>query len=134
MILASSYPLLEVFWTMLIFFGFVVWLWILFTVFVDIFRRHDTSGWIKVLWIVFIVILPYLGAFVYLIAEHKGMSERALAQQKEAKAQFDQYVQDAAGSSSDPTAQIAKAKQLLDSGAITQAEFDQVKQKALAAT
>ncbi len=134
MILASSYPLLEVFWTMLIFFGFVVWLWILFTVFVDIFRRHDTSGWIKVLWIVFIVILPYLGAFVYLIAEHKGMSERALAQQKEAKAQFDQYVQDAAGSSGDPTAQIAKAKQLLDSGAITQAEFDQVKQKALAAT
>jgi hypothetical protein len=133
MILATSYPLLEVFWTMLIFFAFVVWLWILFTVLADIFRRHDTSGFAKVVWIIFIVVLPYLGVFVYLIAEHKGMTERAMKQQEAAQAQVDKYVQSVAAKG-DPTEQIAKAKQLLDSGTITQAEFDQIKQKALAAT
>jgi hypothetical protein len=131
MILGTSYPFLEVFWTMLIFFAFVIWIWILFTVFADIFRRHDTSGFAKVLWIVFIIILPYLGAFVYLIAEHNGMVERSVKAQKEAQSQFDQYVQSVAAQG-DPTEQIAKAKQLLDSGTITQAEFDQMKQKALA--
>ena len=133
MILATTYPLLEVFWTMLIFFAFVVWLWILFTVLTDLFRRHDTSGFMKVLWIIFIVVLPYFGVFIYLIVEHRGMSERALEQQKAAKAQFDEYVQSAAGST-DPASQIAKAKGLLDSGAITQAEFEQVKQKALSSS
>lgn len=128
---ATSYPFLEVFWTMLIFFAFVVWLWILFTVLADIFRRHDTSGGAKVLWIIFIILLPYLGVFVYLIAEHKGMTERAIKQQQETQAQVDEYVKSVA-SKSDPAEQIAKAKQLLDSGAITQAEFDQIKQKALA--
>jgi high-affinity K+ transport system ATPase subunit B len=132
MILATSYPFLEVFWTMLIFFAFIVWIWILFTVMIDIFRRHDTSGVAKVLWIIFIVILPYLGVFVYLIFEHKGMAERAVKQQHDTQAQFDQYVQSVAAKV-DPTAQIAKAKQLLDDSTITQAEFDQIKQKALAA-
>jgi predicted PurR-regulated permease PerM len=131
MILATSYPFLEVFWTMLIFFAFVVWIWILFTVLADIFRRHDTSGFSKVLWIIFIIVLPYLGVFVYLIAEHTGMTERAVKQQKDAQAQFDQYVQSVAPKG-DPTEQIAKAKQMLDSGTITQTEFDQLKQKALA--
>jgi high-affinity K+ transport system ATPase subunit B len=131
MILATSYPFLEVFWTMLIFFAFVVWIWILITVFADLFRRHDTSGFAKVLWIIFIIVLPYLGVFIYLIAEHKGMTERAVKQQTEAKAQFDQYVQSVA-TQSDPTEQIAKAKQMLDSGAITQTEFEQIKRKALA--
>ncbi len=131
MILATSYPFLEVFWTMLIFFAFVVWIWILFTVMIDIFRRHDTSGFAKVLWIIFIIVLPYLGVFVYLIAEHKGMTERAVKQQKDAQAQFDQYVQSVA-TKVDPTEQIAKAKQMLDNGTITQVEFDQIKQKALA--
>ena len=131
MILATSYPFLEIFWTMLIFFAFVVWIWILFTVLADIFRRHDTSGFAKVLWIVFIIIIPYFGVFIYLIAEHKGMTERAIKQQKEAQAQVDEYVQSVAGKG-DPAEQIAKAKQLLDSGTITQAEFDQMKQKALA--
>jgi Short C-terminal domain/Phospholipase_D-nuclease N-terminal len=132
MILATSYPLLEVFWTMLIFFAFVVWIWILFTVLADIFRRHDASAWVKVLWIVFIIIIPYFGVFIYLIAEHKGMTERAVKQQEAAQAQVDQYVQSVAAKG-DPTEQIAKAKQLLDGGTITQAEFDQIKQKALAA-
>jgi high-affinity K+ transport system ATPase subunit B len=132
MILATSYPFLEVFWTMLIFFAFVVWIWILFTVMIDIFRRHDTSGFAKVLWIIFIIVLPYFGVFVYLIVEHKGMAERAVKQQRDAQSQFDQYVQSVAAKA-DPTEQIAKAKQMLDGGTITQAEFDQIKQKALAA-
>ena len=131
MVLAASYPFLEVFWTMLVFFAFVVWLWILFMVLGDIFRRHDTSGFAKVLWIIFIVVLPYLGVFVYLIAEHKGMTERAIKQQEAAKSQMDQYVQSVAAKS-DPAEQIAKAKTLLDSGTITQAEFDSIKAKALA--
>ena len=132
MILASNnYPFLEVFWTILIFFAFIVWLWILFTVFTDIFRRHDTSGFVKVLWIIFIIIIPYFGSFIYLIVEHKGMTERAIEAQKNAQAQVDQYVKSVAGAG-DPAEQIAKGKQLLDSGAITQAEFDQIKQKALA--
>jgi high-affinity K+ transport system ATPase subunit B len=131
MILATSYPFLEVFWTMLIFFAFIVWIWILITVLADIFRRHDTSGFVKVAWIIFIIVLPYLGVFVYLIAEHAGMAERAVKQQKDAQSQFDQYVQSVAAKS-DPTEQIAKAKQMLADGTITQVEFDQIKQKALA--
>jgi hypothetical protein len=131
MILATSYPFLEVFWTMLIFFAFVVWIWILFTVLADLFRRHDTSGFSKVLWIIFIIVLPYLGVFVYLVVEHKGMTERAVKQQRDVQSQFDQYVQSVAAQA-DPTEQIAKAKQMLDNGTITQTEFDQIKQKALA--
>ena len=85
------------------------------------------------LWIIFIIVLPYLGAFVYLIAEHKGMAERVMAQQQEAQAQVDQYVKSVAAQGN-PAEQIAKGKELLDSGTITQAEFDQIKQKALAGT
>ncbi len=131
MIAATSYPFLEVFWTMLIFFAFVIWIWILITVLIDIFRRHDTSGFAKVLWIIFIIVLPYLGVFVYLIAEHKGMTERAVKQQEAAQSQMDKYVQSVAAQT-DPAEQIAKAKGLLDSGTITQTEFEQIKQKALA--
>jgi Phospholipase_D-nuclease N-terminal len=130
-LIATSYPFLEVFWTMLIFFCFIVWLWILFTVFADVFRRDDISGWGKAAWIIFVVVLPYLGVFVYLIAEHNGMTERTIRQQEAAKSQMDQYVQSVAGAS-DPTAQIGKAKTLLDQGTISQAEFDQIKQNALA--
>jgi Phospholipase_D-nuclease N-terminal len=130
MTLAADYPFLEVFWTMLIFFGFVIWLWILFAVLGDILRRHDASGWIKVLWIVFVVVLPFLGVFVYLIAEHGGMTERAIERERAAQKQSDEYVRSVARSS--PAEQIAQAKQLLDGGTITQAEFDQVKEQALA--
>lgn len=131
MILATSYPFLEVFWTMLIFFAFIVWIWILITVLADIFRRRDTSGFAKVAWIIFIIVFPYLGVFVYLIAEHRGMAERAAEHQHDAQTQFDQYIQSVAAKG-DPTEQIAKAKRMLDVGTITQAEFDQIKQKALA--
>ena len=130
MLIATSYPFLEVFWTMLIFFAFFIWIWILFTVFADLFRRDDISGWGKAAWIFFVIVLPYLGVFVYLIAEHKGMTERAIQQQKAAKSQMDQYVRSVAPS--DPTEQIAKGEQLLKQGTITQAEFDQIKQRALA--
>ncbi len=133
MISATSYPFLEVFWTMLIFFAFVIWIWILITVFADLFRRHDTSGFAKVLWIIVIIVLPYFGVFVYLIAEHKGMTERAIKAQQDAQSQMDQYVKSVAGKA-DPAEQIAKAKQLLDAGTISQTEFDQIKQKALAAS
>ena len=132
MILATDYPLLEAFETILIFFGFVIWLWLLFTVFADIFRRSDASAWVKVLWIVLIILLPFLGVFIYLIAEHKGMSERSIKQEEAARSQMDQYVKSVAGDRG-PAEQIANAKRLLDSGTITQAEFDQMKQKALAA-
>jgi hypothetical protein len=130
MVLATSYPFLEVFWTMLVFFAFVVWIWILFVVLGDIFRRHDTSGFAKVLWIIFIIILPYLGVFVYLIAEQRGMAERAQKRSKDAQAHLEDYVQSVAPKS-DPAEQISKAKALLDSGSITQAEFESLKQKAL---
>ena len=131
MIASSNYPFIEVFWTMLFFFCFVIWIWILFTVFADLFRRRDIGGWGKTGWIIFVIVLPYLGVFVYLIAEHKGMTERAIEQQQQAKTQMDQYVKSAAGQS-DPTQQIAKGEELLRQGAITQAEFDQIKQTALA--
>jgi hypothetical protein len=133
--LAATYPFLEVFWTMLVFFAFVVWLWLLFTVFADIFRRHDTSGWVKVLWVAFIIILPFLGVFVYIIAEHNGMTQRQIEHQQAAKSEFDKYVQTVAGAqggNGGPASEIAKAQQLLSSGAITQSEFDEIKRHALA--
>jgi hypothetical protein len=116
---------------MFVFFAFIVWLWILFTVLADIFRRHDTTGLHKVLWIIFIIILPYLGVFVYLISQHNGMTERALKQHEKVKTEVDEYVR-SVSTQANPAEQIAKAKDLLDRGAINQAVFDQLKQKALA--
>lgn len=130
---AAEYPLLNLLWTMLIFFAFVIWLWILFTVVVDLFRRDDTSGWGKAIWLFFLIVLPYLGVFVYLITQHKGMTERNIAQRKEAESQFANYVKSVAPAAG-PAEQIAKGKELLDTGAITQAEFDELKRKALAAS
>jgi len=128
---SNSYPFLSVFWYMLVFFAFVIWIWLLITVFADIFRRHDTSGWAKALWIIFIIIFPFLGVLIYIIAEHQGMADRNTQQLQQAQAQTDGYIKSVA-SSADPAEQIAKAKQLLDAGTITQAEFDQIKGKALA--
>ena len=127
MLVATSYPFLEVFWTMLIFFAFVIWIWILITVLIDIFRRHDTSGR-KVLWIIFIIILPYLGVFVYLIAEHKGMTERAIKQQEAAQSQW--TVRAVRRRQDRPGRADRQAKG--PTRGITQTEFDQIKQKALA--
>jgi hypothetical protein len=128
--LASNYPFLDVVWTMLIFFLWVVWFWLLFTVFADVFRRTDLSGWGKTGWIVFTIVLPFLGVFVYLITQGSGMTERNLQRTQAARADFDEYVRDTAGGGA--AAEIERAKKLLDSGAINQAEFDSIKQKALA--
>jgi hypothetical protein len=129
MFIATDYPFLDILWTMIIFFSWVIWIWIVITVFADVFRRHDISGWGKAGWVVFVIVLPFLGVLVYLIAQHDGMRERSVKQAETQKQQFDQYVRDAAGGSA---AEIAQAKELLDSGAITQAEFDALKAKALA--
>jgi Short C-terminal domain len=131
-VLAASYPFLDVFWTIMVFFLWVLWLWILFTVFADIFRRHDLSGWGKAGWIIFTICLPYLGVFVYLITQSKGMTERNLERAQAQRAQFDDYVRSAAGSGGGAAAEIDRAKALLDSGVIDQAEFEAIKQKALA--
>ena len=131
MLVASDYPFLDVFWTMMVFFIWIIWFWLLITVFADVFRRHDIGGFAKTLWIIFVIVLPYLGVFIYLIAEHKGMADRRMGEAQAAQAQFDDYVRQAAGSGG-AAAEIEKAKQLLDSGAISQAEFDSIKAKALA--
>lgn len=130
--LIASYPFLEVFWTMLVFFAFFIWIWLLIVVFSDLFRRSDASGWVKVAWIIFIIVLPYLGVFVYLIFEHAGMTERSVKQQKALQSEMDDYVR-SVSAQGDPTTQIAKAEELLKRGTITQVEFDQIKQRALTA-
>jgi len=132
MLLASSYPFLDVLWTMFIFFLWVIWFWLLFTVFVDVFRRHDISGGKKTLWLIFVIILPFLGVFIYIITQNDGMTQRNIERAQAQRSQMDQYVRETAGASGGAAAEIDTAKQLLDQGAITQAEFDQLKQKALA--
>ena len=127
--IAADYPFMDVLWSMIIFFFWVIWIWIVVTVLVDIFRRSDISGWGKAAWVIFVVILPWLGVLIYLIAQHDGMRERRIQEAQAQKAAFDDYVRDAAGGSAD---QIAQAKQLLDNGTITQEEFAALKAKALA--
>ena len=129
--LVADYPFFSVLGTMLIFFAWVIWFWLLITVFADLFRRHDVGGGTKVLWIIFVIVLPFLGVFIYLISQGKNMTDRNMKMAQAQQAQFDQYVQETAGKA-DPTAQIAQAKQLLDAGTISQAEFDSLKAKALA--
>jgi hypothetical protein len=128
-VLAADYPFLDLLWTMFIFFLFIIWIWILITVFVDIFRRKDTSGFAKALWIIFLILLPFLGVLIYLIANSDGMADRNIEQAQKQQAQMDDYVRSVAGG---PAGEIEKAKALLDSGAISQAEFDSIKAKALA--
>ncbi len=130
MVIASSYPFLGILWSMLIFFAFVIWIWIAITVFIDLFRRHDVGGWAKALWVIFIIIAPFLGVLIYLIAYHQGMAERSNKEAQQAQTQFDDYVRQTAGSGG-AASEIEKAKGLLDSGAITEAEFDAIKAKAL---
>ena len=131
MLLAADYPFLDVLWSMIVFFAWLAWIWIAITCFSDIFRRHDIGGWHKAAWVIFIIILPFLGVLIYLISNHDGMRDRNLEQAKAQQSQFDQYVRQAAGSGG-ATAEIERAKGLLDSGAISQTEFDQIKAKALA--
>jgi Trk-type K+ transport system membrane component len=130
MVLASDYPFLDIVGTMLIFFAAVIWFWILVRVLVDVFRRHDLSGWSKAAWTLFLIVAPFLGVLIYLIAHGKDMGQRDIEQAQASQAQFDQYVKSVAAEDGAAT-QIAEAKRLLDSGTITQAEYDTLKAKAL---
>ena len=120
MLLAADYPFLDVLWTMFVFFLWVIWFWLLITVFGDIFRRHDISGWVKASWTVFVIILPYLGVLIYLIVNGQGMADRNVK------------AVEAAAARGGPATEIATAKQLLDTGAINQEEFEAIKRKATA--
>jgi hypothetical protein len=135
MVLAdSSYPLLNLFWTMFIFFLWVIWIWILIMVFIDIFRSHDLGGFAKALWFLFVLFIPVIGVLVYLIARGGKMSERAARQAQQQDAETRAYIQQTAGSSPASSAdQLAKLADLRDRGVISAAEFDREKAKVLAA-
>ena len=130
--LFASYPFLDILGSMLIFFLWVIWFWLLIKVFADIFRRHDIGGGSKTLWIIFVIILPFLGVFIYLITQSNPMAERDASQIAQSQQQFDEYVRTVSGSGGGAASQISEAKKLLDAGTITQGEFDTIKAKALA--
>jgi hypothetical protein len=132
---AYDYPLGGVLLTMLYFFLFFIWIWILITVFMDIFRSHDLGGWAKALWSIFVIILPFLGCFVYLIARGGKMQERQAHDAAQQKQAFDSYVREAAGSSGgDVTSQLSQLADLKAKGLLTDAEFKAQKAKVLAAS
>ncbi len=136
MVFAADYPFMDVLWTMILFFCWVAWIWLLVIIFSDLFRR-DVSGWAKAAWVVFLIVLPFLGVLIYLIAEGKDMTARRVRDAQTSQAQFDDYVRTVAqgeggGGGGGAAAQIQQAKALLDSGAISQEEFDRLKAKALA--
>ena len=135
MLAATDYPLLNIFWSMLLLFLWIAWFWILIVVIMDVFRRHDIGGLGKTLWLIFLIFIPFLGVLVYVIAEGQHMTERNLREQADAQKQFDSYVKQVAASSGGGGAatEIQNAQQLLASGAITQEEFEQIKRKALSA-
>jgi ABC-type transport system involved in cytochrome bd biosynthesis fused ATPase/permease subunit len=134
MLLASyQYPILDFFLTMLYFFLFIIWIWLLIMVFTDIFRSHDMGGWAKALWVIFIIILPFLGVFVYLIARGGKMRDRAARDAARQQQAFDQYVQQTAGTSGNTTAdQLAKLADLKSQGVLSEDEFQAQKAKILA--
>jgi hypothetical protein len=129
--IAYTYPLLSIFWTMLEFFLFFLWIWLLIVIFSDIFRSHDMGGLAKALWVIFVIILPFLGVLIYLIARGGSMHERAAAQAANQQKAFDAYVKQAAGSGSNVD-ELAKLADLKSKGAITDAEFEAQKAKLLA--
>ena len=130
-LVATSYPFLNVLWDILIIFAWILFIWIAITVLIDVFRRRDINGWVKALWVVFIVVIPWIGVLTYLIFNHDGMNERSNREATAAQAQFDQYVKQAAGTGG-PASEIAKAKELLDNGTITREEYEAIKAKVLA--
>jgi hypothetical protein len=127
---SNSYPLLNLFWTMLWVFLFVIWIWILIYIFMDIFRSHDLSGFAKAMWVIFIIIIPIIGILVYLIARGGSMQQRALAQAQQQQEAFDAAVKQAAGSGSSAD-DLAKLADLKERGVITDAEFEEQKAKIL---
>ena len=128
----TNHPLIEVLWSFFIIFIWVAWFWLLISIGVDIFRRHDISGGMKALWLIFIIFLPFLGVLIYLITQSQSMAERSAEQANRQRQAMDDYIRTTAGGGGGAVADIERAKGLLDSGAITQAEFDSIKAKALA--
>jgi hypothetical protein len=128
---AADYPFLNIFWTMIIFFTWVCWIMLVIRVFADIFRQRDMSGWAKAAWSVFVILLPFVGVLIYVIAKGKAMAGREVQRSRAAQTEFDDYVKTVAGSSG-PAADIDKAKQLLEAGTIDQTEYSALKAKALA--
>jgi hypothetical protein len=131
MVLAADYPFMDVLWTIIIFFAWICWIWMMIVILTDVFRRRDIGGWAKAGWCVLLIVVPFVGALIYLIANHDGMAERSSKEAQAAQHEFDTYVRSVA-TDGGPAAEIEKAKGLLDSGAITQSEFDALKAKALA--
>jgi Phospholipase_D-nuclease N-terminal/Short C-terminal domain len=132
-ILAADYPFLNILWSMIIFFTWVIWIWMMVVILTDVFRRRDLSGWGKAGWTVFLIVLPFLGVLMYLVLQHDGMTKRSAEQAEGQRARFDEYVRTVGGAAGGPATEIEKAKGLLDSGAITADEFAAIKAKALAA-
>jgi uncharacterized membrane protein YcjF (UPF0283 family) len=130
-LILANYNFASFLWDVLVIFAFVIWFWLLIAVFGDVFRRHDIGGWGKAAWIILVIILPYFGVLIYLLVEHKGIAERNTQQQQAQQAMTDQYIRSVSGGGG-AAAEIETAKNLLDSGAITQAEFESIKAKALA--
>jgi phospholipase D-like protein/putative oligomerization/nucleic acid binding protein len=129
MVLAADYPFMNILWTMILFFCWIAWFWMLILIVGDLFRR-DISGWAKAAWCAFLIVLPFLGVFIYLIAEGKEMTERRVRDQQVAQADFSDYVRTVAADGGS-AGEIQRAKELLESGAINQAEFETLKAKAL---
>jgi hypothetical protein len=130
-VLAADYPFLDIFWTMIIFFAWVIWIWTVVLILNDVFRRRDIGGWAKAGWVVALIVLPFLGALIYLITQHDSMAERSASQITEQQAMVDDHIRSVA-TSDGPTAEIANAKRLLDEGVIDETEFAQLKRQALA--
>jgi hypothetical protein len=128
---ASSYPLLNIFWTILLFFLWVMWFWILISVFIDIFRSHDLNGWGKALWFLFVLLIPLLGVLVYLIVRGGSMHERAARQAQQQDQAFREYVRSTAQTPASSADQLEKLASLRDRGVITPQEFDREKTKVL---
>jgi hypothetical protein len=133
MVLATDYPFMDILWTMLIFFAWVVWIWMMVVILTDLFSRTDVSGWGKAAWCIFMIILPFIGVLTYLIAQHDGLQSRSAARAETANRQFDERVRQAAAADGGAAGEIEKAAQLREAGTITQAEFDALKTRALAA-
>jgi hypothetical protein len=131
---ANNYPLLEVIWTIIVFFAWVIWIWTVIAVLSDVFRRHDISGFGKAAWTFLVIVIPFLGVLIYLVSQGSHMAERSAEQMQVAQKQYEQHIREVAGAQGGgggAAGEIANAKALLDSGAITQAEFDKLKEKAL---
>ena len=128
----GSYPLLNIMWTMLVFFSWILWIWLLITVYADLFKRRDIGGWAKTGWVVLTLLLPFFGVFIYLIAQGRSMRERELVEARRQRAELDEYVRSVAATSHDGADQLKKAQDLLTSGAINADEYEALKRKVLA--